>query len=241
MHQNNIFVRGKGFVGDRLIKMGGEYLPRDFRGKYKTIIYTAGYGNYYDQKDTYETYKVNVLEAIRAMESCEQFVYISTSSVSLPVQTSYSHSKKTMEEIIGNRGIVIRPSSITGIGEQDKHLIPTLIRSCLNNEKMPFVSEPTHDFIDIEDFCQGVLYIVERFEKFEGNIINLSSGINYSNEKVKEIVENITKKKANTFEVANMRKYDTKEWVVKPNINFAKKTLFQSIKEMYEAENNRNK
>ena len=235
-------VRGKGFVGDRLIKMGGEYLPRNWEGHFETVIYTAGYGNYYDQKDVYETYRVNVLEPLKLIQNCENFVYISTSSVLLPVQTSYSHSKKTMEEILENyeNAVVIRPSSITGVGEQGKHLIPTLIRSCLYSEKMPFVSEPTHDFIDIEDFCRGLLYVSENIDQYKGKSLNLSSGINYSNQEVKEIVEGVTGKKANVKLVESMRKYDTDKWIVKPDLHFAKKTLYQSISEMYEAENIRN-
>lgn len=233
-----LLVRGKGFVGNKLLSLSkAHYLPRNTESD-RNIIYTAAYGNYYDQLDIPETYRVNLIEPLKFIDA-ESLIYISSSSVLLPTQTAYSLSKRAMEEFILNSDkpiCAIRPSSITGIGEQDKHLIPTLIRSCLYGEEMPFVGEPTHDFIDIEDFCRGVLYISENIEEYKGKILNLSSGISYSNFRVKEMVEELTGKIANTHSVDSMRKYDNKEWVVKPDLNFYEKPLYLSIKEMIEYE-----
>ena len=229
-------IRGHGFVGNKLLSLSqGQYIPRDWTGLFGDVIYTAAYGNYYDQKDLYKTYRVNVLEVIKLLKSSESFIYISTSSVLLPIQTPYSHSKKVMEEILKEVDIpacAIRPSSITGVGEQERHLIQTLIKSCLEGELIPFVTEPSHDFIDINDFCDGVLYISNNINKFKGKSLNLSSGKNYKNKEVLSMVEEITGSKANIKLVDSMRKYDTDEWIVKPDLEFSSKPLYLSIQEM---------
>lgn len=230
-------IRGSGFVSNRLSSLTEAlYLPREWVGQVEAdhIIYSAGYGNYYDQNDVYETYKANVLEPIRLLTNSkfDSFTYISTSSVLIPTQTDYSRSKKVMEWVLENQNkpyLIVRPSSVTGVGEQSQHLIPTLIRSCIDGTEMPFVGEPKHDFIDVDDFCNGIITLTK--EGFFNQTVNISSGIQYSNEEVKEMVESITGKKANIKRVKSMRKYDTDEWIVKPDLT-ATKSLELSIEEM---------
>ena len=53
--------------------------------------------------------------------------------------------------------VIVRPFSVTGVGEQDKHLIPNLIKSCLTGQKIPFVPAPVNDYIDVKDLCKGVV------------------------------------------------------------------------------------
>jgi nucleoside-diphosphate-sugar epimerase len=232
-------IRGSGFISNRLSSLTEAlYLPREWVGQVTAnhIIYSAGYGNYYDQKDRYETYKANVLEPIRLLDNSkfDSFTYISTSSVLLPTQTDYSRSKKVMEWVLENQKkpyLIIRPSSVTGVGEQSQHLIPTLIRSCIDGEEMPFVGEPVHDFVDIEDFCDGIIFMIKNIDSTKEHTVNISSGFVYSNEEVKEMVEMITGKQANIKRVKSMRKYDTDKWIVKPDI-FSGKPLELSIEEM---------
>jgi len=102
---------------------------------------------------------------------------------------------------------------------------------------MPFVPDATHDYIDVEDVVDGMLTLSRRHAK---GIFELGTGKSYSNQEVREIVEEATGKKANVYLVKNMRSYDSEDWVSK---NFSaraygwepKKTLKQSIKEMVEA------
>jgi len=128
--------------------------------------------------------------------------------------------------------IIVRPSSVTGVGEQEQHLIPKLIKSCLDGVEMPFVGEPTHDYIDVEDFVKGVMYLTENINKYRNQTFQISSGISYSNEDVKNMVESITGKEANIKRVENMRKYDTEKWIVKPTLEFSQRPLYLSISEM---------
>jgi nucleoside-diphosphate-sugar epimerase len=129
----------------------------------------------------------------------------------------YSRTKKAAEEILFsymdkyNMPIcIVRPFSVTGVGEQDTHLIPTLIRSCLRGEFMNFVSHPTHDFIDVEDVVSGLINLSDHQAK---GVFELGTGRKHTNQEVLEMVEKATKKKANLNRVDQLRMYDNKEWV----------------------------
>ena len=244
-------LRGTGFIGSNLRKELPEYLdlPRDwdFAPQADNIFYLASYGNYYDQIGVEEIYKANLTEPIRLLNQLHDFnsfVYISTSSVLLPTQTFYSASKGAMEELVRvwygrfkTPVVCVRPSSVTGVGEQPQHLIPKLIRSCLYGESMPFVEEPTHDFIDVFDFVQGLLYVSNNIDRFKGKSVNISFGRSYSNQEVLKLVEEITGKKANIKMVESLRSYDAQNWEVPDDLPFIpKKTLRQIIREMVEHE-----
>ena len=197
-----------------------------------------------------EMYKANLTEPIRLLNQLfyyKSFIYVSTSSVLLPNQTFYSLSKQACEQALklwhdehGGNIAIVRPSSVTGVGEQPQHLIPTLIRSCLYGEKMPFVPEPTHDFIDVSDFVKEVLFVSQHMGRYRGKILNLGFGRSHSNQEVLKLVEEVTKRKANIKLVKSLRNYDTPEWCVDDDLPFIpKKTLRQIIKEMVEWEKNK--
>ena len=132
---------------------------------------------------------------------------------------------------------IIRPFSVTGVGEQKEHLIPTLIRSCYTGEQVNFVQEPVHDFIDVEDVVDVILNLSNNSAR---GIFELGSGKQYSNAQVLDIVERVTGKKANINFVPSLRPYDNENWA---STNFKSrgwgwsptKSLEQSIKEMVEA------
>jgi len=189
--------------------------------------------------------QANILDLIHILETMERdfksFVFISTSSVRLPRQTMYSRSKKAAEEILlsymekYNLPVcIIRPFSITGVGEQKEHLIPTLIRSCMENELVNFVPEPAHDFIDVSDVVDGIINLSSRSAR---GIFELGTGKQVSNQTILDIIQEVTGKKANINVVDKMRDYDTNKWV---SLNYKargygwlpRKTLEQSIQEM---------
>lgn len=210
------------------------------------FYFLSTYGNMSDHQDENKIIKANVTDLVTILsqidfEKINSFVFVSTSSVKRRMQTFYSRTKKASEELLlaymhkYNAPItIVRPLSITGIGEQQNHLIPTLIRSCLTGEEMPFVPEPSHDYIDVTDVADGIVTLSKRRAK---GIFELGSGTQYSNKEVKDIVEAITGKKANVKIVSNMRIYDSENWV---STNFKarqygwkpKKVLSQIIDEM---------
>ena len=166
--------------------------------------------------------QANIIDLIHVLQEAvkhefKSFVFISTSSVKLKVQTMYSRTKKAAEEILlafmENYEVpicIVRPLSITGVGEQPQHLIPTLINSCMTGELVNFVPNSVHDFIDVEDVVDGILNLSDNRAR---GIFELGSGIKYTNQEVLKIVEKATGKKANINVVNSLRSYDNMDWV----------------------------
>lgn len=216
-----------GFVGQNLSKkIDAVAIPhQDIQTftlrPFNRFFFLSTYGNMADHKDHDMIIRANVDDLTSILRRCDKafdsFVYISTSSVKLPTQTMYSRAKRAGEEIclayreaLDLPMLVIRPFSITGVGEQPNHLIPTLIRSCLYGEPMKFVPDPVHDYIDVEDFVDGVLNLSDNGV---GGIFELGSGVQTSNDEVRKMVEDITGRRANITVVDRLRTYDTDRWV----------------------------
>jgi len=224
----NIGTGLSGFIGSQLLtqwdispipheKIAKEKLP-DF----DRFFFISSYGNIVTQTDHEKILQANVLDLIHIINEAidhpfKSFVFISTSSVKLRTQTMYSRSKRAAEEVLlsymerFNKPIcIVRPFSVTGVGEQKEHLIPTLIRSCMTGELVNFVPNPVHDFIDVQDVVSGITNLTDHFAR---GIFELGTGRAYSNQQVLEIVESITKKKANINIISSARPYDTDQWV----------------------------
>jgi len=250
----NYILGANGFLGKHLSKrvkctpIPHADIPATKLKDFENLFYLASYGNLVHQTDMKETIKANVLDVAHIIEQAVQhdfksFIFISTSSVKLKVQTSYSRAKRATEEVLlaylerYNKPIcIIRPYSITGVGEQQEHLIPTLIRSCMTGEQINFVGHPTHDFIDVDDVVSAIVNLSQNSAR---GIFEVGSGKSYSNNQVLDIVEKVTGKKANVNRVESMRKYDNTNWI---STNYRarsfgwlpQKTLEVSIQEMYE-------
>lgn len=247
-----------GFVGKRLTEQLPSFkaIPHQELDTFKVepfdrFFFLSTYGNMAQHTETDATVKANVVDLINVLRQTQfppefkSFVFLSSSSVKREVQTMYSRTKNAAEQILLSYMerydapiTIIRPFSITGVGEQREHLIPTLIRSCIDGEPMDFVPNAAHDFIDVDDVVSGILALSKHGVK---GIFELGSGNNVTNEEVKEMVEKVTGKKANIRKVVNsMRPYDSSEWV---SVNFKarswgwkpQKDLKTSIKEMVKA------
>jgi len=192
------------------------------------IVNLSAYGNLASQHDEEEMIKANISNIQNLLEGTkhlgyEKLVNFSTSSTLLPHDTYYSATKLAGEKICHahalkyNKPIVsVLPYTVIGKREPQEHLIPTLIRSCLKGEKMQFVPDPVHDFIGAEDFVEALRLIIQDYHL--GGSVEIGTGVKTSNQEIKNIVEKITGKKANTVEVKSMRGYDTKTWVANPVI-----------------------
>jgi nucleoside-diphosphate-sugar epimerase len=251
---STILVTGSsGFIGKNLIKKldnpicipHEQILSTDWSQANK-VFFLSSYGNMSSHTDEQAIIQANVIELCFVLATVdwskiESFVFVSTSSVKRKVQTMYSRTKKAAEELClaylekYNAPItIIRPLSATGVGEQKEHLIPKLIDSCLNGTKMPFVSSPTHDYINVDDLTDGIINLSNN--KAQG-IFELGTGIATTNREVLNIVEALTHKKANVEDVGSLRAYDSELWISQ---NFSswkygwkpKKSLELSILEM---------
>ena len=184
------------------------------------VFHLSGYGNMSDQIDKKEIFQANVINTFNLLMASQEvnykaFINFSTSSVLLEYETMYSATKLIGELLASQffKTVSVRPSTVIGTGEQSVHLIPTLIRSCIFGEEMPLETDSTHDFIAVEDVVSGVLKIIENMNKV-GKQVNISTGLQTTNQQVREIVERLTGKKVNVKYVDKMREYDTKDWKV---------------------------
>ena len=228
-----------GFIGkhlsEHLERLGYKVLKLDRSGKVPKcdfVVDLASYGNFHFQTDIREMYIANlarVLEIIENSKYVKGIILTSSSSVQLPVTTFYGASKLAMESMAkaffdqqNKPTVVVRPATIIGVGEPEHHLIPTLINSCFTSKKMDFVSAPTHDFLDVEDFCEAIVTIIKNIDDFKGKVINVGTGKSLTNKEIKELVETEVGSKANLKEAANLRSYDFTDWKVKPSKELVK-------------------
>lgn len=248
---DNYITGSSGFIGSRLKEklsaeetriVGHEYIAGFYAEPCRRFFFLSAYGNMSHQSDVGKMIKANIADVSYVVNQCktESFVYLSSSSVNLPVLTPYARTKRAAEEMLQATDLpycIIRPFSVTGVSEQKQHLIPKLIHSCMTGEQMDLVLEPTHDYVDVDDVTNGILALADRKAK---GVFEFGSGICYSNGEVLNLVEEITGKKANVTIVKTLRDYDDPNWVCK---DFTArhwgwkpvKTLSDSIKEMVEA------
>ena len=250
----NYICGSSGFIGTHLKQQLTDVvcIPHEKISKIKlkpfdNFFFLSSYGNLAGQTDEKEILKANVLDLISIIKQAikfpfNSFVYFSSSSVKLPIQTMYSRCKRASEEILlafiekyHLPICIIRPYSVTGVGEQPQHLIPTLIRAAIKNEEIT-LSSGTHDFIDVSDVCSGVLNLTKQGAR---GIYELGTGIKTTNEEVLALVEKVIGKKLKVKRVPQLRKYDNPDWVCN---NFKArmfgwlpvKSLEQSIKDQYD-------
>ncbi len=237
----------RGFLGSRLVKtlelIGKQVIRGDRDGSVPLgadyIIDCQSYGNMFGQTDETEIYKANYENLWKIIKESKgaRLLYVSSSSVLLPTQTTYSKAKAKAELLCAiHGGVSIRPSSIIGPGEQKEHLIPKLIESCFHGTEIPFVGEPTHDFISVFDVVSAIRLLLVTPDA-PGRVFNVSSGTSTTNEEVLRLVEGLTGFSAVLARVSSMRPYDTREWKVDNSEMLKlgwqpKVPLEQSIKDM---------
>lgn len=204
------------------------------------IFHFAAYGNMATQKEEDEIFATNIVKTYMLLQATKSlpylgFINVSSSSIygtkhspmherDIPdTDTLYGATKLGAEYLCRyfakhyDKPIVtVRPFSVIGIGEQEEHLIPTLIRHAYSGKKMKFVSEPTHDFIDVEDVIEALLTLSLHAKEYKGQAFNIGTGIYWTNEQVKEAVEQATGKKIKTTKVEALREYDSTKWVADP-------------------------
>ena len=92
---------------------------------------------------------------------------------------------------------VVIPNNAYGPGDnfdpEYSHVIPSLIRKCLNHDDPLVVwgdGTPTRDFLYVKDFAEGVILAAERLEGAE--CVNLGSGTETSIRELVSIIQTIT-------------------------------------------------
>lgn len=235
------YVTGaSGFIGKRLMKLLPDAISLmdaepDGITPF-TVIHLAAYGNHVKQTNRAEIVNANIgwlLKMISKyrLETLVRFINVSTSSVTLPVQTMYSASKLLGETIINSlkdeRFFNVRPYSVYGPEEADHRFIPTVIRHLHSGEVMQLDTMATHDWIFVDDFIQAMLSIEPGQQVYP-----IGTGVKHTNYEVVKMLESISGKKLN-FEDKTMREYDNDNWV--SPVRVPHRMLFEGLRETYES------
>ena len=124
--------------------------------------------------------------------------------------------------------------------EKSHRFIPTLFNKFDTHGTID-IYPGVHDFIHIDDFVDGVMLICFSENIEPGEVINLGSGIQYTNLEVYENLSIIYKYELNIKLYNNlMRKFDSNNWIAditkaKEKFNFQPKyNLFTGLKQCYE-------
>lgn len=106
--------------------------------------------------------------------------------------------------------ITLRPFSIYGNNEKDNRLIPTAIRCALTGETLT-LGEGAHDFVHVDDVVGAMIYFSGN--ALPGEVVNIGTGVQTTNQEVVELIEKITGKKIKIKKVERFHEYDTDTWV----------------------------
>jgi len=257
----NYYITGAdGFIGKHLCKyLEGNFIYRIKRNDLTglefvlesyppdVVIHLAAYGNHYHQKNVNETIKANVFlleDMIKLFRDTgmKKFYNISTSSVTLPVQTYYSLTKQIGEKLIeaeDERFVNVRPYSVYGEYEADHRFIPTVIRCLESGEEMELDPHAKHDWVYVEDFIKAMLNI----EDTRNDLMYYVSGKSYNktfpigsakchtNLQIVNKLEKISGKKL-VYKPKTLREYDTKDWSAPYGVGGIK--LDDGLKKVYE-------
>lgn len=203
------------------------------------VYHLASYGNMYHQTDKKEIYRANVTTTANLLqaniENSAILTIVSSSSVHLPLKTHYSVTKGIVERLCNEyvrkyRKIVniIRPYSVYGTNEAPYRFIPTVFRSCLNDEPIVLAPGPVHDWIYIDDLIERMVLYAEQAIQTDNNVrlmytpqnvdnyceaFDIGTGISTSNIEVVGLIEQITKRQARIKEYRDMRSFDNGVWV----------------------------
>ncbi len=120
--------------------------------------------------------------------------------------------------------VILRPFSVYGPWEAPTRLIPSVIRAALSGRPL-LLTQPgyRHDFVYVEDVVEACLRAVSAtFES--GEVINVGSGEQWSNEEVVELVQSVTGQRiALRAGEYPARPFDTSHWIA--DIGKAKRLL----------------
>lgn len=201
------------------------------------IFHLAAYGNHYQQTDASEIFRANLIGTFNLLEAASTIgfrAFVNTGSSSeygrkthpmselmLPeTDTFYGATKvgstflvRAFARQLGLPIVTVRPFSVYGPGEAENRFIPTAIRCALSGEEMT-LAPGVHDWIFVDDFVDGMMLVSENAASLSGEVVNIGSGIQYTNEEVIRTIELVTGQTLKIKPSGKLRVYDTETmWV----------------------------
>lgn len=155
---------------------------------------------------------------------------IITEEAAIQPQSDYAISKLWAEKIVlkTTRSVVIRLSSVYGIGMKENTIIPNYINQALNNGEIEVWGngERLQNYIHVDDVALCIVSTIENFETVVGKILLAVDASEYSNVYLAEIIANETRAKVvfvNEDRSKSLR-YDNN--ITRKLLNWSSKTNF---------------
>lgn len=214
------------------------------------ILHFAAYGAYpAKQQDIKTTIDTNLLGIVNLVNACSKIkfeCFINTGTNSeygakeepmkendlLEANNLYGITKaggtmycQYMARKLALPIVVTRPFAVYGYFEEKERLIPTIIKSCLENSELN-LSSPilVRDFVFIEDIISAYLAIIKNIQKVKGEIFNVGTGLQTTIDEAVNIIKDITKSAVRPeYGQVKPVQYEPKSWVA--DISKIKKRL----------------
>ena len=230
------------------------------------IIHLATYSNYRKQTDVEEMIDINIkgtLNLLLASKNIDYKLFLNNGSSS-----EYGIKNKPMNEgdylepisfyavtkasatllcqVFAKEYkkpiVTLRPFSVYGPYEEESRFVPTVIKAILKNKPIRLTpGNQRRDFIYIQDVVDIYTKTLSYGKKLSGQILNMGTGIEYTNDEVVQTLFKVTGKKVKIEKGAfPKRLWDTSHWVAdisktKKLLNWKPKfTLEDGLKKTYE-------
>ncbi len=203
------------------------------------IIHLATYSDYRNEADVEKMTDVNIkgtLNLLHASKNIGYKMFVNTGSSSeygtknkpmreseLTEPISFYAATKTSATLLcqvfareyKKPIVTLRPFSVYGPLEENKRFIPTIIKAVIKNKAIKLTpGNQRRDFIYIDDIVDIYIKTIFQGKKLSGQILNMGTGLEYTNDEVVKILFEIAGKKVKiekgTFP---KRLWDTSHWV----------------------------
>lgn len=215
-----------------------------------------------------EFYKVNAEGTLNILEVCRKnsikLTYISayiygsqnvipiSENASVKPNNPYAHSKYMAEQLCEFYAreyrvkiSVIRPFNVFGIGQNDKFLIPSIIKQVLYSDKIQVKDlSPKRDYIYLNDLVDAIILTENIDDNY--SVYNIGSGYSISVKEVIDIIQEVNNVNKpiiceNSFRVNEMNNVVAN--ISKANLElswFPKYSFMEGIKEIIKSERKNN-
>ena len=230
------------------------------------IIHLATYINYRNQADVEQMIDINIkgtLNLLLASKNIDYDVFVNTGSSSeygiknnpmketdiLEPISFYAVTKssatllcKVFSKEYKKPIVTLRPFSAYGPYEEKDRFVPTIIKAITEGKTINLTpGKQRRDFIYIDDIIDAYLKTIKKGNKLSGEILNIGTGKEFTNDEVVDILFKVTNKKVPINKGSfPTRMWDNSHWVA--DISKTKKllnwkpnnTLFEGLKKTYE-------
>jgi nucleoside-diphosphate-sugar epimerase len=215
----------------------------------QAIIHLATYSQYRNQKEFEQMVKTNIegtLNLLSASKNIDYDIFINTGSSSeygikknpmketdlLEPISFYAATKSSANllcQVFAKEYkkpiVTLRPFSTYGPYEKNDRFIPTIINAIIKNKAIKLTSgNQRRDFIYVGDIVDIYIKALSCGKKLSGQILNMGTGIEYTNGEVVKTLFNLTGKHVKIEKGAYQKRlWDTPHWVA--DISKTKKLL----------------